>query len=52
MERYRPKRPKAKRKQCAHCKRTRLRKFIEWHPGISEWQCSNFSDCDAARGVT
>lgn len=41
-----PRRPKAKRKRCAHCKRVRLRKFIEWHPGIFEWQCSDFGDCD------
>ena len=38
-------RPKAKRKRCAHCKRVRLAKFIEWHPGIEEWQCSDEFGC-------
>jgi hypothetical protein len=33
---------------CAHCERRRPRLTIEWHPGICEWQCSNFTDCDAA----
>jgi len=42
------KRPKTKTKRCAHCMRRRLAKYIEWHPGILEWQCSNFTDCDAA----
>lgn len=41
-------RPKTKTKRCAHCKRRRPRLSIEWHPGIEEWQCSNFSDCDEA----
>jgi hypothetical protein len=39
-------RPKAKRQKCHICLRTRLRKFIEWHPGILEWMCSDYSDCD------
>lgn len=39
-------RPDTKRKCCAHCGRVRLAKFIEWHPGISEWQCSDFRGCD------
>ena len=39
-------RPKMKTKCCAHCKRERLAKFIEWHPGIDEWQCSDIDDCD------
>jgi hypothetical protein len=39
-------RPKTKTKRCAHCKRRRPRLTIEWHPGIEEWQCSNFSSCD------
>jgi hypothetical protein len=42
------KRPKTKRKRCAHCLRVRLRKYIEWHPGIDEWQCSDFGSCDVA----
>lgn len=29
-------------------KRRRPRLKIEWHPGICEWQCSNFTNCDAA----
>jgi hypothetical protein len=44
----RPKRPKTKTKRCTHCGRRRLAKFIEWHPGIWEWQCSNFGSCDRA----
>ena len=44
----RTRRPKTTRCRCAHCKRRRLAKFIEWHPGIDEWQCSDFSSCDAA----
>ena len=39
-------RPKTKTKRCTHCKRRRPRLKIEWHPGIQEWQCSNFGDCD------
>jgi ssDNA-binding Zn-finger/Zn-ribbon topoisomerase 1 len=46
--RDRIRRPKTKTKTCAHCKRRRLRLKIEWHPGIDEWQCSNFTECDAA----
>ncbi len=49
--RYRPWRPLAKRKRCAHCQRMRLSRLIEWHPGIWEWQCSDFYDCDKARGA-
>jgi hypothetical protein len=45
--RVRVRRPTSKRKHCAHCKRYRARKFIEWHPGIFEWQCSDFGSCDA-----
>ena len=41
-------RPKTKTKMCAHCKRSRPRLKIEWHPGILEWQCSDFDDCDKA----
>ena len=41
-------RPKTQTKTCAHCKRRRARLKIEWHPGIHEWQCSDFSSCDAA----
>ena len=41
-------RPKTKTKRCAHCKRRRTRLKIEWHPGICEWQCSDFSSCDKA----
>jgi hypothetical protein len=37
-----------KTKRCAHCKRRRPRLKIEWHPGIEEWQCSDFGDCDKA----
>ncbi len=44
----RVRRPRTQTKRCAHCKRRRLSKFIEWHPGIWEWQCSDFNDCDAA----
>ena len=40
--------PKTKRATCAHCKRRRLAKFIEWHPGIDAWQCSDFAGCDKA----
>lgn len=40
------KRPKTR--VCAHCCRRRLAKFIEWHPGIEAWQCSDFAGCDAA----
>lgn len=47
VKRIRVRRPKVRTK-CAHCGRKRLPKFIEWHPGIDEWQCSNFSDCDKA----
>lgn len=47
-KRYRPRRPKSIRKRCVHCRRLRLAKFIEWHPGIEEWQCSNLASCDAA----
>lgn len=43
-----PRRPKVAQKKCAHCKRRRLRKFIEWHPGIGEWRCSSILDCDVA----
>ncbi len=39
-------RPKTKTKTCAHCKRRRPRLTIEWHPGIQEWQCSDFGPCD------
>lgn len=39
-------RPKTKTKTCAHCKRRRPRLKIEWHPGICEWQCSDFGPCD------
>jgi hypothetical protein len=42
------KRPKTARKMCCHCERLRLAKFIEWHPGIEEWQCSDFAKCDDA----
>ena len=42
----RVRRPKTKTKKCAHCKRLLPRLKIEWHPGILEWQCSNFDDCD------
>ena len=45
---YRPRRPTTKTKRCAHCKRRRPRLAIEWHPGILEWQCSDFGDCDLA----
>lgn len=41
-------RPKTKTKRCAHCKRRRPRLRIEWHPGICEWQCSDFTSCDEA----
>jgi hypothetical protein len=41
-------RPKV-RTVCAHCKRKRAPQFIEWHPGIDEWQCSDFPDCDRAQ---
>ena len=41
-------RPKTKTKTCAHCKRRRPRLKIEWHPGIWEWQCSDFRSCDKA----
>ena len=44
----RARRPKTKTKTCAHCTRRRPRLTIEWHPGIWEWQCSNFNDCDEA----
>ena len=48
-EKYvRIRRPTTKTKKCAHCLRRRPRLKIEWHPGIGEWQCSNFSNCDAA----
>jgi hypothetical protein len=39
-------RPKTKTKTCAHCKRRRPRLKIEWHPGIWEWQCSDFDSCN------
>lgn len=45
-DKYRPRRPKTKTKKCHHCKRKRPRLLIEWHPGIEQWQCSNFTDCD------
>lgn len=41
-------RPQTKTKRCTHCKRRRPRLKIEWHPGILEWQCSDFSSCDKA----
>jgi hypothetical protein len=44
----RVRRPKTKTAICDHCKRRRQSKYIEWHPGIDQWQCSNFYDCDAA----
>ena len=44
--RTRIRRPKSKTKKCVHCERRRLSKFIEWHPGIEEWQCSDFNSCD------
>lgn len=44
----RKRRPKTAKMMCHHCKRIRASKFIEWHGGIEEWQCSNFSDCDDA----
>jgi len=51
FHKYRPWRPKARQKRCAHCCRTRLAKFIEWHPGIRAWQCTDFGNCDRARGI-
>jgi len=39
---------KPKRIVCHVCHRRRLAKFMEWHPGIEEWQCKDFNDCDAA----
>jgi hypothetical protein len=42
----RVRRPKTKTKACTHCKRRRTRHKIEWHPGIEEWQCSDFDSCD------
>lgn len=45
-ERYFP-----KTATCWYCKRRRTRKMIEWHPGVEVWQCSNFKDCDRARGA-
>jgi hypothetical protein len=47
-ERIRIRRPTTKTKVCAHCKRRRPRLKIEWHPGIQEWQCSDFTSCDEA----
>lgn len=44
----RTRRPRTKTKRCAHCKRRRPRLTIEWHPGILEWQCSDFTSCDEA----
>ena len=44
-------RPKTKTGKCAHCQRRRDSAKIEWHPGICEWQCSDFSSCDAAIAV-
>jgi hypothetical protein len=41
-------RPKTQTKTCTHCKRRRPRLKIEWHPGIEEWQCSDFTSCDEA----
>jgi len=41
-------RPRAARAVCTHCRRRRARRFIEWHPGIEAWQCSEFASCDAA----
>lgn len=38
-----------KRKRCGVCRRHRLIKFLEWHPGVGHWQCRNFSECDAAK---
>jgi hypothetical protein len=37
----------AKRIRCAWCGRLRLAKFIEWHPGVVEWQCKDHDNCDA-----
>lgn len=45
--RHRVKRPKSN-EVCAHCRRDREPRHIEWHPGIEEWQCSDFDDCDRA----
>ena len=50
MSEKREKRPKG-RTVCAHCGRKRLPKFIEWHPGIEAWQCSDFTDCDLNRAL-
>jgi hypothetical protein len=44
----RVRRPNTKTRRCVHCKRRRPRLKIEWHPGIWEWQCSDFGSCDEA----
>lgn len=37
---------KPKRIVCHICKRKRMARFIEWHPGIEEWQCKDWANCD------
>jgi hypothetical protein len=37
---------KPQRAKCHVCGRRRLAKFLEWHPGLEEWQCKNFEECD------
>lgn len=44
-------RPKTQSKKCTHCLRRMPRLKIERHPGIQEWQCSSFSECDEQIGV-
>lgn len=40
-----------KRVTCAHCRRRRRAKFMEWHETISVWQCRDFCECDDHRGA-
>lgn len=39
---------KPKRAHCHVCLRKRFAKFIEWHPGVMDWQCkpSEHAECD------
>lgn len=38
-------RRRPKRARCEWCERTRLIKFMEWHPGCECWQCKDEPGC-------
>jgi len=36
---------KPQRAKCWSCGRRRLTKFLEWNPGVLEWQCTDNESC-------